>query len=118
MTHASHPPLEDFDLEVLVRLVREEVEALTEALPAALARQWEASPVPRPREDTTERATGERPSDPTASTALDPRRIAVRETVLRAEEALRGAAVTVRGVRRGLEIAVARFDGDHLEGTS
>lgn len=105
---------EEFDarLLTLARLIREESEALLLALPDAVARQWSLSPVPKPREDTPQRASGDRPADPTADTVADPRRLAVRAAVLNAEKALRDAAVALRGSRLAVERSVARFDGE------
>lgn len=115
MQTGTHAPreFEAAELDTLLALLKKEAEALTHAIPEATARQWEASVVPRPREDTSQRASGGIPN-PTADTALDPRRLAVRETVVRAGSALRDAAVTVRGSRLALERAVARFDGEDL----
>lgn len=96
----------------LVRLIEGEIRLMQDEIGEAEARQWEASPVPKPREDTTQRSSGGRPSDPTADTALDPRRLAVRETLLAVEPVLRDAAVALRGSRLALSRAVARFDGE------
>jgi hypothetical protein len=96
----------------LVRLIEEEIRSMHDLIDEAAARQWEASPVPKPREDTTERSSGGRPSDPTADTALDARRLAVRATLLAAEPVLRDAAVALRGSRLALARAIDRFDGD------
>lgn len=117
MAAPSTTPFHDEDsrdvrLDLLARMIREETDALlAEAVPAALARQWSASPIPQPRQDTHERVTGDR-SDPTADVALDLRRLAVRDAVERVAVVLRDAAVSVRGSRLALERAVARFDGE------
>lgn len=110
MNEALYEDERDATLEGLVRLIREETDALAELLPDALRRQWTVSPVPKPREDTAERASGDR-SDPTGDTALDGRRLDVRESVKRAEAILRESAVRTRGVRLFMESAVARYDG-------
>lgn len=96
----------------LVEMIRIETEALSRILPEAQERQWDASPVPRPREDTPQRTTGDRPSDPTADVALDPRRLRLRETVDRADSALYDAAVRLVAVRQAMERAIDRFDGE------
>lgn len=98
-------------IELYARILRDEIGALLDAAPAALERQWDKSPTPRPRDDTTERSKGARPADPTAETALDARRLDLRHTVQQATEALRVAAVTARGARLAMENAVQRFDG-------
>lgn len=53
--------------------------------------QWRPALNPKPRFDTTERAPGGI-SDPTSTTALDERRLALREQVDAASRALRTAA--------------------------
>lgn len=101
----------DEGLERLVRLIRDETDALADLLPEALSRQWSTSPVPKPREDTSERSKGDRHSDPTGDTALDGRRMAVRATVRDAEVLLRATAIRTRGVRLGMERAISEWDG-------
>jgi hypothetical protein len=110
MTEALFASERDARLEGLVRLIREETDALAELLPAAVERQWTVSPVPKPREDTAERSSGGR-SDPTGDTALDGRRLDVRESVRRAEALLQESAVRTRGIRLFMEDAIARYDG-------
>lgn len=95
----------------LLALLRREVDALEVALPGAIDAQWERSPVPRPREDTHERASGGI-SDPTADVAADEARVILRAQLVRSERIARSTIVAVRGVRRGLEMALARWEGD------
>lgn len=99
-------------LDALVSIIREETEALHRLIPGASDRQWSASPVPRPREDTSERSSGDRPADPTADVVLDARRLALRAEVIRSERSLREAAIRLRAARKGLDRAIARFDGE------
>lgn len=107
----------------LAHEIEKEIAAmLTASLPPALSRQWEASPVPKPREDTAERSSGGRPPNPTADVVLDGRRLAVRQAVIEAERALQRARSARLGLglirdavvvaRRDLDRAVARFDGE------
>lgn len=96
----------------LALVIREETDALLALLPDAYARQWEASPVPKPREDTSQRAIGGRPSDPTADTVLDARRLSVRDGVSRAERILEFAARSLTERREALEAALRRYDGE------
>lgn len=103
---------ETTDIAEYVRLIEEEAARLIESLPSALERQWTTSPVPRPREEEERRSIGDLPSDPTADVALDPRRLAVRDTVLRSRFALRDAAVALRGVRLAMERNLAWYDGE------
>lgn len=110
--HAARSTIGEPRLDALVDLIRQETDALLDVLPEATARQWSLSPVPKPREDTPQRASGDRPADPTGDTVLDPRRLAVRETVARSERVLRDAAIALRGTRLAMERAVARFDGE------
>lgn len=102
---------EDADLLALASLAEAEARRLADMLPDALAVQWSPSPVPKPRDDTHERATGA-PSDPTAETALDGRRLRLRAQVIESERALRGSVVALVGVRRGLERTLDAWAGD------
>lgn len=102
----------DASLDLLVRLLEEEIAALRAALAEATDRQWTPSAVPKPRVDTTERSKGGGPADPTADTALDGRRLGVREAVLAATPVVREAAIAVMGSRIALERATDRFDGE------
>lgn len=96
----------------LARVIREETDALLALLPDAYARQWEASPVPKPREDTTERSSGGRPSDPTADTVLDARRLALRGATSRADRVLELAAKALTERRQDLARSLDRYDGE------
>lgn len=100
----------DADLAALAGLVRRECDALSEVLPGALSAQWRAAPAPKPRDDTTERGKGSH-GDPTQAIVLDERRLRLRLQVIASERVLRGAAVAVRGVRRGLELALDEWEG-------
>lgn len=104
----------DADLEALAALVVEESRRLAGMLPDALASQWSASPIPKPRDDTTERSKGA-PSDPTAAVALDGRRLRLRAQVIESERVLRDAAIAVVGVRRGLERTLGAWHGEDGE---
>lgn len=110
MTEELFDDERDPHLERLVEIIRLETEALAALLPEAVSRQWIASPVPRPREDTAERSKGGL-SDPTGGTALDGRRMDVRDSVKRAEAILRESAVRTRGVRLYMERAIQAYDG-------
>lgn len=111
----SHPIDLDQDpdqlrLDGLIGWARQELDELESLLPAAVDAQWLASPVPRPRVDTTERAS-DALSDPAASAALDGKRWALRLQVVRSERHIREAIVAVRGVRLGLARALAAWEG-------
>lgn len=99
-------------IEALVQIIREEAEVILALYPDAVTRQWSASPVPKPREDTSQQSSGGRPSDPTGDTVLDARRLALRETVVRSDRLLREAAIRLRATRKATERAIARFDGE------
>lgn len=107
----AQDPAREPDLVALLVTLNRETDDLKKSLPGALARQWEASPVPKPREDTTQRASGLR-SDPTADAVLDARRLAVRETVAQSGIVLREAIARVRAVRAAVDTAVTRYDGE------
>ncbi|KUM41178.1 DUF7169 domain-containing protein [Arthrobacter sp. EPSL27] len=103
--------MSNINLADTVRTVAEESLRLALALGVADEVQWERSPVPQPREDTTQRASGGH-GDPTGDIVLDPRRLAVRDAVSAAEEALARYAVELRQARVNVEAAVARWNGE------
>lgn len=102
----------DASVERLAELIERETSKLKAVMGEGSARQWQASPVPRPHFDTTERATGDRASDPTADVVMDLRRLAVRDTMERARHVLYETLLGVAGARRGLELAIERYDGE------
>lgn len=101
----------DADLMRLAEIAVEECGALAAMLPAALEYQWRRPSSVRPDVDTTERETGGH-SDPTADVALDGRRLRLRAQVIKSERVLRDAVIAARGVRVGLEKALAAYDAD------
>ena len=103
------------DLAPLAASLAREVALLAAALPAATDAQWVASPIPKPRFDTSQRAQDDRHADPTSDVALDTRRLALRQQIVDSEAMLREALITVVGVRRGIEIRLARWAGGHSE---
>lgn len=107
---SSDDKVERETAELYVGMIRDEAAHVLDLYADTFDRQWEKSLVPRPRDTEGRKATAERP-DPTADAALDPRRMILRTTVLNSQDALRDAAVTLRGVRRALEKALDRFDG-------
>ena len=98
-------------MEGLLSWAREELAALQALLPAAMDAQWSPSRVPSPRDDTEERSKG-LASDPTAEIALDGRRLAVRDTVIRSQNAIRKTIVVLRGVRLAMEKALDEWEGE------
>ncbi|AYN57763.1 hypothetical protein PBI_DRMANHATTAN_43 [Arthrobacter phage DrManhattan] len=88
-------------------------EALLLAQSVADARdiQWEPSHTPKPRTDTSQRASGGH-GDPTGDIVLDPQRLALREAVRAAERTLEENARAMRKARHALEAAVARWNGE------
>lgn len=99
----------DEPLARLVNLLSFEVDQLAAVTGPALEARWSPSPVPRPRDDTTERSTGAH-SDPTADIALDERRMALSVQIMKSERLLEQALVAIRGVRRGLERTLERWE--------
>lgn len=93
----------DRPIKALARVSRE--------LDAAEAVQWEAAPIPKPREDTSSRAIGGH-GDPTADTALDARRQVVREAVVGAHAALESVALQLDEVGIAVRSAVAHWEGE------
>ena len=83
-----------------------ELLALDDLWPVASELQWEKAPVDSLRPALKRR--GERP-DPTADIVGDPARQQLRYQMRISETHLTDALVHVRGVRRGLEIALGRY---------
>lgn len=92
----------------LVTLLKMELDALEDVLGPALEAQWQPAPYIR-ADDTGIKQPGGI-DRPTEDIALDGRRMALRAQVLRSERILRDTAVNVRGVRRGLERALERWE--------
>lgn len=99
-------------LPPLVRTLAEEAISTARLLTEADAIQWESSPVPRPREDTTERASGGH-SDPTLNTVADERRLAVRSALADSRAALEETVDRLRAYRLQLESAIDAWSGDY-----
>lgn len=93
------------------RAVAEEALKLALALNVAEEIQWEPSHTPKPREDTSQRASGGH-GDPTGDIVLDPRRLALREAVSDAERLLAENARALRRARLNVLDAVARWNGE------
>lgn len=110
--HYMHTVTDAELAEARVEAIRDELTALLGLLPDGRARQWDPSPVARPREDTSQRSIGGAPSDPTSDTVLDARRLAVSDAVSRAERVLEHAARALRERREALDLAVRRYDGE------
>lgn len=103
----AHPDVAELeaDLEVLVRAARDDLAALLPVLDICVDVQWERSP--QPHLDVSERKRTGSYNDPTAQAALDRARLGIRTTLARSERELTDAVVSLRGVRRGLELALA-----------
>ncbi|CCQ44286.1 hypothetical protein ARTSIC4J27_210 [Pseudarthrobacter siccitolerans] len=97
-----------------LRAVTAESLQIIRLLDAAAEIQWEPSPVPKPREDTTQRAKGGH-GDPTGDIVLDARRLAVRESFTRAERALADYLAFLRSTRQELARAVENWNGETVE---
>ncbi|PPG39492.1 hypothetical protein [Pseudoclavibacter sp. RFBA6] len=94
-----------------VQTIASELPNLLRQLEQARDAQWRRSSVPSPRDDTTERSQGVR-SDPTANTALDPRRLRLRAAVLRAEGNLERFAEAVQANTAELEATYSAWAGE------
>lgn len=92
------------------KAAREASDDLIGYLAEVVEAQWEPSPIPKPREDTFQRSSGEIP-DPTLSIVSDPRRLALRDAVKEATRALEQATETARVARRRLERAADSWAG-------
>ncbi|GAA2230469.1 hypothetical protein N1031_07080 [Herbiconiux moechotypicola] len=93
------------------REVADALIALGTELLKAEAVQWSPAPVPQPRDDTTERASGGH-SDPVPRIVTDERRLAVRAAVTGAYRAMDSAVDDLDRARVDLELAVATWNGD------
>jgi hypothetical protein len=102
---------ETTDLREILAELAEEAALLSLALDGAVAIQWSASPVPRPREDTTERSKGAPPSDPTGDVALEERRLAVRAAVEDGARSLRVATAMVSAAASRVSREVDAWEG-------
>lgn len=98
-------------LPAAVRSFAEEAVFLARSLADAEEIQWTAAPIPKPREDTTERAKGGH-GDPTLATVLDERRLAVREAVEEAHAVLAANTEATAAARRKLNAAIASWNGE------
>lgn len=87
-----------------------DVLALSALLSDASEAQWQAGKTPVPREDTTERSRG-LVSDPTPSTVVDGRRLALRAAVIEAETALLESQRATRKAGRNLTVAITKWHG-------
>lgn len=110
MTTPTELPHDLATLAEQARQMRAACDDLIEYLKEAADVQWQPSPIPRPRDDTSERALGEH-SDPTADVATDPRRQAVRAVFLDGTLALIRARIAASAVRRHLEVALDEWAG-------
>lgn len=105
------PSERDARLLRFAALAESEAKAIRNLLPVAREVQWDRSTAGLgERDETGRRATGGH-SDPTADTACDPGRLYVREVLARCEPNLADAVARLRGVRRGLERALERWEG-------
>jgi hypothetical protein len=95
--------------------IRRTLDDLEKLLPAAYECQWERSPAPRSREDTTERAKGGPPSDPTSATVLDDRRLDLRANVRRAEAVVAYVKKSTDIASRGLALSLETWEGSREE---
>lgn len=98
-------------LPATVRDFAQEALLLAASIDKAQAIQWEAAPIPKPHDDTTERAKGGH-GDPTGSIALDERRLAVRAQHDYALASLDVATAAARSARRQLDAVIAAWEGD------
>jgi len=95
-----------------LRQVAEEAFRLAVIMETAEDVQWMPSSVPRPKDDTTERASGGY-SDPTLNTVTDPRRLAVREAMVKSTETLEQTRLTIIRQREELESVVENWNGGY-----
>ena len=97
-------------LPPLVRELATEALLLALSLGEAESIQWSPSLTPKPREDTTERASGGH-GDPTLATVVDERRLAVRAQVDAGTAHLEEAVSALRRARANVDEAVNSWNG-------
>lgn len=111
----SDPKLDDDRdgrrLARLAAILRQELDELEALLPAALDAQWTPGVVHRAEQDPGVRVKGQI-HRPTEDAALDGRRLALRAQILRSGDLLADSITKARGIRRGLERALTRWEGD------
>lgn len=94
-----------------VRAFTEEAVFLARSAAEAEEIQWTAAPIPKPREDTTQRAKGGH-GDPTLDIVLDERRLAVRLRYEEARVVLQELTSQAADARRNLDAAIASWNGE------
>lgn len=104
------PNGESINHVALSRSIAEESLKLGLVMNRANEIQWEASPIPKPREDTSQRSIGGH-SDPTGDIVLDARRLSVREAFVNAERAMVNLHQALLDARENLEEAVEKWNG-------
>lgn len=92
--------------------IQDEIDGLLKLLPVIEEVQWDPSPAVQTDRDPEmkDRIITGALVDPTASITCDPQRLAVRAQAIRSERIMKDALVRVRGVRRGLEIALDNWE--------
>lgn len=107
-------------LTALIRQTQKEAAMLSDTLDRVIAVRWDRSPATMGPSDRLGVSTHDGPADPTADTATDPNRLYLTTVIQRAEKPLRAALVGIRGVRRGLELALDYWAGpeDDEEGVA
>ena len=98
-------------LTTLARALAKETVILAETLTHVIDVRWDRSPATSGPSERIGVRSNDAPADPTADAALDPHRLYLSTVLKRSEKPLRAALVGVRGVRRGLELALERFMG-------
>jgi|LakMenEpi03Aug12_release.lakeMendotaPanAssembly.Ray.scaffolds.fasta_scaffold381529_2 hypothetical protein len=97
-------------IEHHLALLIAEAEALLPLLAVVDAAQWEASPAGMIEREVRVADTSGAINDPTGAIVTDPARLAIRTQVQRSERLVKDALVKVAGVRRGLEVAMSRWE--------
>ena len=99
-------------MEILAARLISEGESLLALLPLVGEAQWDQAPALRTETEVKVANASGVVDDPVGNAVVDPLRLALREQVLRSEGLLKAALVNAMGVRRGLEIRMARWEGD------
>lgn len=99
-------------MEIMAARLIAEAEGLLGLLPLVGEAQWDPAPANRVEAEVKVVNASGAVDDPVGNAVADPMRLALREQVVRSEALLKDALVKAAGVRRGLEIRMARWEGN------
>lgn len=105
------------DLAHYAALLEAEAQTLQALIPIVEDAQWHPAQAGKVEREVDIRGTHASPPDPVGDTVTDELRLALRDQVEQSLRLLKHAAITTRGVRRGLEIRLAAWEGPEVQTT-